>query len=90
MIEDQLGIEIYKTHPYASTVNRQVELLHCLTADREDIQHDIVVSIKHRLQLIKDEVININYAIHWAKVGIVNSYIFSNAEMNQIKEIVSI
>lgn len=56
--------------------------------DREDIQHDMAVNIKFKLQLIKDEIININYAIHWAKVGIVNSYIFSNAEMNLIKEII--
>lgn len=64
--------------------NKIVKLL----KDREDIQHDIAVDIKYKLQLIKDEIININYAIHWAKVGIVNSYIFSNSEMNLIKEII--
>ncbi|XP_053969201.1 uncharacterized protein LOC128870575 [Anastrepha ludens] len=56
--------------------------------DKEDVQHDMAVNIKFKLQLIKDEIININYAIHWAKVGIVNSYIFSNVEMKLIKEII--
>lgn len=34
------------------------------------------------MQVVKEEIINIEYAIHWAKAHIVNSYILSNSEIN--------
>ncbi|XP_036328298.1 uncharacterized protein LOC118740746, partial [Rhagoletis pomonella] len=53
----------------------------------EDIQHNFAIELKYKLTVIKEEIINIDYAIHWAKAGIVNSYIFSNEELMLIKSI---
>ena len=33
--------------------------------------------IQYKLKLIKEEVVNINYAVHWAKVGVINSILLS-------------
>lgn len=37
--------------------------------------------IQYKLKLIKEELVNIRYAIHWAKQGIINSMILSNKEI---------
>lgn len=47
----------------------------------------VLLQIKYKLDLIKEEIINIEYAIHWAKANVINSYILSNNEINIVKEI---
>ncbi|XP_036348053.1 uncharacterized protein LOC118757450 [Rhagoletis pomonella] len=54
----------------------------------EDIQHNVAVELKYKLRVIKEEIINIDYAIHWAKAGIVNSYILSNEELELVKSVI--
>jgi hypothetical protein len=41
----------------------------------------IAYQLQYRLKLIKEELINIRYAIHWAKLGIINSLILSKKEI---------
>lgn len=41
-----------------------------------------ILEIKYKLEVIKEEIVNVAYAIHWAKANIVNSYILSNTEIN--------
>ncbi|XP_050339731.1 uncharacterized protein LOC126766074 [Bactrocera neohumeralis] len=53
----------------------------------EEIQHHLALEIKYKLKIIKEEIINIDYAMHWAKAGIVNSYILSNDEHRLIKSV---
>lgn len=54
----------------------------------EDIQHNVAIELKYKLRVIKEEIINIDYAIHWAKAGIVNSYILSNEELELVKSVI--
>ena len=54
----------------------------------ETIKNELIMIIKYKLGLLKEEIINIDYAIQWAKAKIVNSYILSNEEINTVKEII--
>lgn len=40
-----------------------------------------MASIQYKVKLIKEELENINHAIHWAKAGIINSLIHSENEI---------
>lgn len=53
----------------------------------EGLKNEIVINIKNKLDLIKEEIVNVDYALHWAKAGIVNSFILSNSELNIVKEL---
>lgn len=54
------------------------------TSDR--LQNQVALSIKFKLEIIKEEITNIEYAIHWAKAGLINSFILDDRELNIIKE----
>lgn len=41
----------------------------------------LALNIQFKLKLIKEELVNIGYAIHWAKSGIVNSIMLSKSEI---------
>ncbi|XP_059226505.1 uncharacterized protein LOC131998170 [Stomoxys calcitrans] len=43
--------------------------------------------LKMKIDLLKEEIVNVNYAIHWAKSGIINSFVLSNTEVNIAKEL---
>lgn len=45
------------------------------------VKNNFILSLKYKLKIIKEELINIEYAIHWAKAGIVNSLILSTTEV---------
>lgn len=44
-------------------------------------KQDLINKIKYKLETIKEELINIAYAIHWSKVNVINSYILSENEI---------
>lgn len=46
----------------------------------------IVKDVERKLKILTEELININYAIQWAKSGIVNSFILSNSELTTIRD----
>lgn len=54
-----------------------------------NVKDEIVLNIELRLGLIKEEIVNLEYAIHWAKANIVNSYILSNIEIDIIQKILN-
>lgn len=54
------------------------------TTDAYKIQ--IIQDVEHKLKILNEELRNINYAIQWAKVGIVNSFILSKSELGTIKD----
>lgn len=45
------------------------------------VKSNYILSIQYKIKLIKEEIVNIEYATHWAKVGTINSLILSNAEV---------
>lgn len=52
-------------------------------------RNDLILKLKFKLEIIKDEIVNIAYAIHWAKANIINSYILSTEEIEIAKNIVN-
>ncbi len=72
-------------------INELINITNKLTkAIEEDkkMEYDLVLTIKFKLEIIKEELINTAYAIHWAKANIVNSFILSDKEMNITKKII--
>lgn len=52
----------------------------------KEVQNQVALSIKFKLEIIKEEITNIEYAIHWAKAGLINSFVLDDRELNVIKE----
>lgn len=43
----------------------------------------MVTILKYKLDDVKEELVNIPHAIHWANVGVVNSFLLKSEEINQ-------
>lgn len=56
-----------------------------LVRSNEISKLEIEQSIYFRLNIIKDEIVNIEYALQWAKAGIANSFILSEEDLSEIK-----
>lgn len=56
------------------------EILKLLRKDNK-LSDQIVFNIHYKLKIIKEDLTNIRYAIHWAKSGIINSMILSKTEI---------
>lgn len=54
-----------------------------LTAMKNDnvINYKILLNLQYKIKLAKEELINIGYAIHWAKSGIINSVMLAKSEI---------
>lgn len=52
-------------------------------------KNELVTILKYKLDVIKEEIMNIQHAIHWAKVGVVNSFLLTSEEINIVKEIIN-
>lgn len=52
-----------------------------LVQEKKEIDNELLLETKFKLETIKEELINIVYAIHWAKSNIINSYILSDKEL---------
>lgn len=46
------------------------------------------MKMKYKLEIIKEDLRNVGYALHWAKSGIVNSCILSDMEINFVEGVV--
>lgn len=51
------------------------------------VKFDTDLNIKYKLDIIKNDLINIEYALHWAKSGIVNLVILSDMEIKSVEGI---
>ena len=40
-----------------------------------------ILNVEYKIKILKEDLVNINYAIHWAKSGIINSLILSRQEI---------
>lgn len=79
IVINQLTIE--KVNQISKITNNISKLL-----ESQDMQEKLL-DFKYKLEIIKEELSNIEYAIHWAKSNIVNSFIFSNTEVNILRDI---
>lgn len=73
------------------TINRIQEISNItneiLKVRREDWNSELTVKLEHKLNLVEKELQNIEYAIQWAKVNIVNSFILSKTEIEILNDI---
>lgn len=53
----------------------------------EIVNESLISTLKYKIDILKEELLSIQYAIHWAKAGIVNSFILTNNEVNIVKQI---
>lgn len=51
-----------------------------LTKITNEISH-VIKSLRSKILMVKEKIINIEYAIQWARLGIVNSVILNNNEI---------
>lgn len=64
--------------------NRTNNILRTLQSLQE-VRRTIEESIANKLKIVKDEIDNIEYALQWAKVGVINSFLLSEKEMGEAK-----
>ena len=58
-----------------------------ITENENYTQLELAEKIIFKLGLIKEELVNIEYAIHWAKANIINAHILSNNEIDVINKV---
>lgn len=56
--------------------------IEAMLKENKYINKEIVSEVQYKLKIVKEELQNISLAIHWAKLGIVNSLILSKEEIN--------
>lgn len=49
--------------------------------------NDITTSLQNQVRLIKEEIVNIKYAIQWAKINIINTLLLNEFEINEVHKI---
>lgn len=53
----------------------------------ETSKDSLINNLKYKLDIIRNEIMNLQYAIHWAKVGVLNSFILSDKEIKMVKNL---
>lgn len=81
IIINQLSIE--KINKLTNMSNEIVQVL----KSEHYQQNERISEIKYKLEILKDEIANIEFAIHLAKVNVVNSFILSSIELNILDDI---
>lgn len=64
-----------------NTTNEILKSLHSF----EEIKRTVEETIINKVKILKEEVTNIEYAMQWAKVGVINSFILSEKEIFETK-----
>lgn len=72
---------IDKINILTETTNEILKTVQSLEETRKTIEETIASKIK----IIKEEITNIEYALQWAKVGVVNSFLLSEKEMDEAR-----
>lgn len=76
-------VTIQRINEITKVTNNLIELLKI----NNNSLIDLATNLKYKLEIIKEEVTNVEYAVQWAKAGLINSFILSNTEINITKEI---
>lgn len=51
------------------------------------IDNQAIFKLQYKIKLLKEEIINIKYSIHWAKLGMINSFLVSKVEVETITKL---
>lgn len=43
-------------------------------------------TISNKIRILKEEIVNVVYALQWSKVGVINSFILSEKELNEVRQ----
>lgn len=71
-------------------INELTKITNEIVKNRNENTYDnMIKKLKYNLDILKEEIINIQFAIHWAKVGIVNSLILTPHEINIVKDVIT-
>jgi len=73
---------IDKINTLTATTNEILRSLHSI----EEIKRTIEATISSKMNILKEEITNIDYAMQWAKVDVINSFILSEKEIFQAKQ----
>uniref|UniRef100_W8ARF0 Retrovirus-related Env polyprotein from transposon gypsy n=2 Tax=Ceratitis capitata TaxID=7213 RepID=W8ARF0_CERCA len=76
--------QIFINNAVKNQINKLTEITNnILQSIKNDnmIANEIALNLQNRLRLIKEEIINIKYAIQWARLGIVNTIILNKKEI---------
>lgn len=52
------------------------------------IERNSFLQLKYKFEIIKEELLNIAYAIHWARANIINSFILSKEVIDIVRKII--
>lgn len=55
----------------------------------ETTKEKLITNLRLKISILKEEIVNIQYAMHWAKLGIVNSFILSSNEINIVNHVIN-
>lgn len=69
---------------YNDRINNITKMANMITNAIHKENHltdQLALNIQYKLRLMKEEITNIKYAIHWAKAGVINSLILSDSEI---------
>ena len=73
---------INKINEISNVTNNILGQIHSEHTDKIEI----VFNLMSQLKILKEDLININYAIHWAKAGISNSILFGKQEIATLEK----
>ncbi|XP_049311122.1 uncharacterized protein LOC125778299 [Bactrocera dorsalis] len=76
--------QVYVNEAFNKRLNNLTNMVNKISnAIRKDVllENEIVINLQNRVRLIKDELINIQNGIEWAKLGIVNPSILDKKEI---------
>lgn len=77
-IEERLQVITNRTNMILNSIKTTTEL-----------KTELVRNIELKLRIVREELRNVNYAIQWAKGGIINSFVLSDSELAEIREFFS-
>lgn len=60
-----------------------------LVKSNVEIENELLLNYKFKLDVLEEELRNIEYAINWAKANVVNAHILNNEEINTIDKILT-
>jgi len=75
LIEEKLNELINKTNTVTNAVKSY-----------DQIQKDVSNLLEMKINVVKEELINVDYAVQWSKAGVINSFILSDLEMKITKD----
>lgn len=83
VVINRLSLE--KISKLTNTTNEIIKIL----KTEENLHDERILEWKYKLELLKEDIANIEFAIHLAKVNIVNSFILSSFEVETLNNIFS-